>query len=480
MKRLRENLLLQFSIVSFVIMATIAIGLATVLSNKIRLDAQSNLVNEAVGASSGRLLNEITPSDLDVPMTGDRYDRFHAFVLRAIVSDRTARIKLWADDGTIIYSDDKNGIGEIFPTKEGLMKALDGGNAIEIKVPADPENGRERFLGTLMEVYTPIVFPGSDEPQGALEIYQYYEPTALQIRSTQKWVFLSVGLGFIVLYSSLISIVWGGWRTITRQQSALSQSYAELKASSEKLEKSNQELQDFAFVAAHDLQEPLRKMQTFGDMLGLESSEAIGEQGRDYLTRMRAAAARMSGLINDLLTYSQVSTKVRPFSSVDVSQIAWEVVNELGDEITEAGGHIEFTELPKIYADPVQMRQLLYHLVSNGLKFHRPDEKPVVKIRGEYINGHAQDGEDAIASGQMCRMVVEDNGIGFDQKYSERIFTIFQKLHTGKEYGGNGLGLAVCRKIVENHGGSIEADGRPGSGSSFVITLPTTPREEGL
>ena len=141
-------------------------------------------------------------------MTGARYDKFHEFVHRSIVSDRTARIKLWAKNGTIIYSDDRAAVGERYPSKENLLKALGGGNAIEIKIPDDPENERERYLGTLMEVYTPLIFPGDTEPRGSLEIYQYYEPTANRIDSLHRWIFGSIGVGFGILYVSLFLVIW--------------------------------------------------------------------------------------------------------------------------------------------------------------------------------------------------------------------------------------------------------------------------------
>ena len=214
MKRLRQNLLVQFSTLSFLIMAAVAVVIATMLSNKIRSDAVENLIDEAVGASAGRLLSSITPDDLELPMTGARYDSFDRFVQQSITSERTARVKVWAKDGTVIYSNDPAAVGERYPTKENLLKALRGQNAIEIKVPKGAENERERYLGTLMEVYTPIIFPGSTEPRGAFEIYQYYAPTAQRIEELRRWTFRSIGVGFLVLYASLVLVVWRGHREI--------------------------------------------------------------------------------------------------------------------------------------------------------------------------------------------------------------------------------------------------------------------------
>ncbi len=235
MRRLKDNLLVQFSVASFVIMLILALVLAITLSNKIRSDALDALAEEAVGSASGRLLGTITPADLAVPMTGGRYDRFHEFVQSSIVSDRIARVKVWAEDGTVIYSNDPTSVGEKFPTNQNLLKALDGGRAIGINMPKDPENERERHLGTLMEVYTPIVFPGMSEPAGAFEIYQYYEPTAQRINELRLWVFGAIGGGFAILYGSLITIVWGGWKTIKRQKSALVEANADMQVANKEL-----------------------------------------------------------------------------------------------------------------------------------------------------------------------------------------------------------------------------------------------------
>ncbi|HEX2060570.1 MAG TPA: ATP-binding protein, partial [Thermoanaerobaculia bacterium] len=233
----------------------------------------------------------------------------------------------------------------------------------------------------------------------------------------------------------------------------------ELRDAMLRLEQSNRELEDFAYVASHDLQEPLRKIQAFGDLLTRKYVNVLPEQGRDYIARMQSAAGRMQVLINDLLSFSRVTTKAQPFVAVDLHAIASEVVRDLEARIRETGGRIELGPLPVIDADPLQMRQLLQNLAANGLKFHREGVPPVVAIHGELENGR-------------CRITVSDNGIGFEPKYAERIFTMFERLHARTKYEGTGIGLAICRKIAERHGGSISAHGRPGEGAEFVVTLP--------
>ena len=233
----------------------------------------------------------------------------------------------------------------------------------------------------------------------------------------------------------------------------------ELRKTLKRLEQSNRELEDFAYVASHDLQEPLRKIQAFGDLLKTKHGAELHAQGRDYVERMQSAAKRMQVLINDLLSFSRVTTKAQPFVPVDLGQIARDVAHDLELRAHEAGGEVIIGALPTIDADPLQMRQLLQNLASNALKFHRPGVPPRVEIGGAAANGRAQ-------------ITVRDNGIGFDEKYAERIFTMFERLHGRGKYEGTGIGLAICRKIAERHGGEITATSRPGEGSTFVVTLP--------
>lgn len=237
-----------------------------------------------------------------------------------------------------------------------------------------------------------------------------------------------------------------------------------LKIYAKKLEVSNQELQDFASVAAHDLQEPLRKILSFADRLQTKSKDELKPEVHDYLSRIQSSAQRMRVLINDLLTYSRVTTKAQPFVPVDLNQVLTDVVSDLEFRLEQTGGTIEKGELPTIEADATQMRQLLQNLIGNALKFVPPERKPLVKVESQLLK--------ASALGEACQIKITDNGIGFEEKYLDRIFTIFQRLHGRHEYEGTGIGLAVCRKITDRHGGILTATSRLGEGSSFIIILP--------
>lgn len=248
-------------------------------------------------------------------------------------------------------------------------------------------------------------------------------------------------------------------------QEALRQSEEKLRVFTAQLERSNHELQDFAYVTSHDLQEPLRKIVVFGDRLKEKCSDLLPEESRDYLERMQRAATRMQTLISDLLSFSRVTTKARPFAPVDLSEVAHEVASDLEARIEQAKGKVEIGSLPVIDAEKMQMRQLLQNLIGNALKFHKPGESPQVNVSSRKITSEA--------GRELCELTVSDNGIGFDEKYLDRIFHVFQRLHTREEYEGNGMGLAIVRKIALYHGGDVTAKSKPGFGAAFIVTLPT-------
>ncbi len=251
----------------------------------------------------------------------------------------------------------------------------------------------------------------------------------------------------------------------------------ELRHISSELGRSNAELEQFAYIASHDLQEPLRKVQAFGDLLAAQAGAGLGEEERGYLKRMQAAAQRMQGLITDLLTFARVTSKAKPFVPVDLAQVAREVLSDLDARLKSSVGSVQLGELPQIEGDATQLRQLLQNLIGNALKFHRPDEPPVIAVTArliENVPGAADAPLPHSLAPQVCEIAVTDNGIGFEEKYLERIFIPFQRLHGRGEYEGTGMGLAICRKIVERHGGILTARSLPGQGSTFIVLLPTT------
>ncbi len=231
----------------------------------------------------------------------------------------------------------------------------------------------------------------------------------------------------------------------------------------ERLERSNRELQEFAYVASHDLQEPLRKIIAFGERLGESATSRLDETEADYLRRMQRAAERMRNMIDALLNLSRVTTQAQPFQMVDLNKAMQDVLADLEFRIETSGAQIQLEPLPTLHADPLQMRQLLLNLVGNAIKFARPDETPRVEISG----GVTETGKQRQVYLRVC-----DNGIGIEPQYYERIFQPFQRLHGANKYEGSGMGLAIVQKIVERHGGKIQVESAPGHGSTFTVQLP--------
>jgi PAS domain S-box-containing protein len=224
----------------------------------------------------------------------------------------------------------------------------------------------------------------------------------------------------------------------------------------EELERSNRELQDFAFVASHDLQEPLRKIQAFSDRL-VSRSEHLDEQEKDYLRRMQSAAGRMQNLIEDLLTYSRVTTRAKPMVSCDTGRIFQEVLQDMETTIARENAQIHIGELPDTFGDATQLRQVFQNLLSNAIKFHEPEQRPEISVTAESIDK------------DQWTLVVSDQGIGFDERYADKLFHPFQRLHQKNGFAGTGIGMAIVKKILDRHGAQVSVKSQPGQGTTFRI-----------
>jgi signal transduction histidine kinase len=281
------------------------------------------------------------------------------------------------------------------------------------------------------------------------------------VGSNIQWLILLALAGAGITAVFLLRRAMGQASQISAANAQLATANRDLERTNLELTRSNGELEQFASVASHDLQEPLRKVQTFGDQLERRFADDLNDEAKDYLRRMRNASARMSVLIDDLLRFSRVTTHAKPHVPVDLDRIARDVLQDLEARLEESNGTVEIERLPMVEADPTQMRQLLQNLIANALKFHRDGVPPVVRVSPapSPVPG-------------LVAFSVADNGIGFEANYEERIFRVFERLHPRDVYAGTGIGLALCRKIVERHGGSIRGDGRPGLGATFTVALP--------
>lgn len=278
----------------------------------------------------------------------------------------------------------------------------------------------------------------------------------------QSWWFRLLCLGVLVGGAAAIPLV--RTRALERERQRLEQVVEkhthDLADKARRLERSNRDLEQFAYVASHDLQEPLRKIQAFSGRIVKGYTEQLDDLGRDYLGRIGNAAARMQQLIDDLLSLSRVTTKQNPMEPIELRAIAREVLGDLEVRLQTTRGRVELGELPLITGDPVQLRQVFQNLIGNALKFHRLGVPPVVKVTVVLRDAHTID---------LC---FDDNGIGFDNKDADRVFLPFQRLHGRQEFEGTGIGLTICQKIAERHGGAIRAESKAGEGSRFIVTLP--------
>lgn len=305
----------------------------------------------------------------------------------------------------------------------------------------------------------------------------------------EQWGVLCIGL----LLTSLLAqhLVSSGNRTAV-VQGLVAEKTADLVAANNRLTleiagrsrietelaRSNSELEQFASVASHDLQEPLRKVQAFSDRLQQKYAEDLDEKGRDYLSRMGKATARMQTLIDDLLRLSRVTTMGLQFGPTDLKSVIHDVLADLEVRIQEAGAEVIVSAMPVITADPVQMRQLFQNLIGNSLKYGREGVPPIIRVEVE--TAEADTAERNPVDGPIHRIRVSDNGIGFEQEYAERIFGMFQRLHGRSAYDGAGIGLSICLRIVERHRGCIRAEGRPGAGATITIDLPGKIMQSGV
>jgi signal transduction histidine kinase len=377
------------------------------------------------------------------------------------------KVKLFSKSGETVYSTDPVDIGNLNEHPYFHNKVAQGNTYTEVVEQESLLPDREQATNHVVDTYVPIM--SNDFFIGAFEVYYdiTHEKQALDAVVSKSSVvhLLAPILGIVIILILLIQLD----KSITRQK----ETEKELKHYAERLRVSNHELEHFAHIASHDLQEPLRKVMAFGDRLTTKYADVLDDRGRDYLERMQSATKRMQNLITGLLNFSRVTTKAQPFVPVDLTKMTQEVIADLDLLIERSKAKLQVKDLTTIHADPLQMRQLLQNLIGNAVKFAQANESPSIKIHGKLINSNGNEEDRADSKKSEFQFIVEDNGIGFEQKYADRIFGVFQRLHGRREFEGTGIGLSICRRIVERHEGVIEAKGNPGQGASFIVTLPT-------
>lgn len=257
-----------------------------------------------------------------------------------------------------------------------------------------------------------------------------------------------------------------------KQEQLLEKYQKDLETKNLELAQSNAELASFSYVASHDLQEPLRKIQTFSDRILDKANHALSPELKDYFHRIISATGQMQNLIISLLNYSRINSSEMVFESVDLDKEIKKIKNNLAEVIEETHAVVESAPLTMLQVIPLQFKQLITNIILNALKYRKPNVTPIIKISGGIVAASELHGLPVVPGGGYYKISIADNGIGFEQEFSEKIFELFQRLHSRTEYEGTGIGLAICKKIAQNHRGFIKAESSPGAGSVFSVYLP--------
>jgi PAS domain S-box-containing protein len=302
--------------------------------------------------------------------------------------------------------------------------------------------------------------------------YVWHLVTATALRDEKNEILYWSGFLVDIQTQKMVERTLKDNRELIETKQKLEKYQHELKLNIGELNRSNQELAEFAYIASHDLQEPLRKIQSFGTLLVEQFSSELSPPAQDMIQRMHLAVERMHVLIKDILAYSRLNTHHQPFRQVDLNVLAKEVLGDLEVAIREKGARVDVESLPAINGNPLQLRQLFQNLLSNALKFIAPDRTPQIRVFAHDVTIFDIPVPVRNQEPSYLAISVEDNGIGFDERYHNRIFQLFQRLHGKDQYAGTGIGLTICKKVAEMHGGTIAAQSQTGQGATFTVYLP--------
>ncbi len=403
------------------------------------------LQDVAMAANEARSIEDLLRFSLDRICLQTGWPLGHAYVLSQGEKPALVSTGIWNSRVRSSYREFKDATAQTtFEPGRGLPgRVMASAEPLLINELSEETDFKRAEAASRVGIRSAFAFPVLS-PEGVVSVLEFFSPNPAELDPVFLQVMANTGrqIGEVI-----------------QRKSAEEQ----LRQLTRRLRESNRELELFASVASHDLQEPLRKIQAFGDRLQSVCGDTLTERGRDYLSRMQAASRRMRALINDLLTFSRLTSRPRKPVKVDLNRVLKDVMADLETVTEETGARIRLEPLPELEGDPTQMRRLFQNLLSNALKFAAPQRAPEIRVYADTSRNGPPD---------QALVVVEDNGVGFDDKYAERIFGIFERLHGRAQYGGTGMGLAICRKIVERHGGTISASGNPGQGSRFLIWLP--------
>ncbi|GAA4401020.1 hypothetical protein GCM10023187_14780 [Nibrella viscosa] len=460
------------------------------------------LTNEATASTTGITKEAITGQYLLSVMPFHRefglFDRYVAVATKK-KSERfkwhIEQVDRWFDM-SVIYQDDELVVTfldittskhlQIAQQKQAqlLQGVLDGAlNSIIVYEAVRDDQGQiDDFRVILFNKTAPQFFPVPDKQLTGMRLTQLYPPTKERgmfapcvrvVETGEPYRAILEYPEYNLAVDLSISRFGDGIIVGANNVTDIRRYQRELERSNQELKRSNDNLEEFAYVASHDLQEPLRKIQSLGDVLYTHYRYDMPEPATDLINRMQNASHRMQSLIQDLLAYSRISTQQQPFQPVSLNRLIGDVLTDLEMTVADKQATVTVENLPDITGDPVQLRQLFQNLISNSLKFSRPGFPPMIRIAARLVNYLDIPGEPATGQQQaFWEISVTDNGIGFNEKYTQRIFQLFQRLHGKNQYSGTGIGLAICKRVVDNHKGFITTTSRSGEGSVFRVYLP--------
>lgn len=472
-KRLPQlNLLTKFTIVSLIITAAIGIALAWGIQQQIEYNELQSASEDAADHVANLVNPNLYQSDLSGHLDPARYAQVDTLIKQSVLNDRIVRVKIWNREGLVIYSDEKELVGKSFPDNQDLKEALEG-NTVNIISQEKEENEAEREqFGRLIEIYVPLQPADSQQVMGAYEVYHdmsVLEPGLAKIR---RFVWGSIGIGFLVLYGSLFAFVRNASRELVHRSEENARLYGEANKRLEErklaekelikrttqLEAANKELEAFSYSVSHDLRAPLRAIDGFSRVLLEDHSDKLDSEATRLLNIVRDNTQKMGQLIEDLLNLSRLGRKQMEMSEIDMAKHAKSVFDELKATTPERAIQLDIKTLPIAHGDKSMIRQVFVNLLSNAIKFTRLKEKAVIEI------GSRTQGNENV-------YYIKDNGVGFDMLYLNKLFGVFQRLHSAEEFDGTGVGLAIVQRIIHRHGGRAWAEGKVNEGATFYFTL---------
>ena len=463
------KLLRYFSITSFIAVAIVAVLLGLfyrqiAVNNLVEVGESKNvaltqLFANSLGQEFGFFLKSVSGLGREELRAHSEIAKLRQAVLAQMKGLSVVKIKVYNLDGLTAFSTEEKQIGEDQSRNLGFLAARSG-KALSSIVHRDTFNAFDHIIENrdLLQTYMPFRRGFSGPIEGVVELYDDVTAFLQKIKRTQQIVILGVISLLMLLYGVLFFIVRHADKIIKRQDTERKRAEEALAQKAEKLKRSNAELEQFAYIVSHDLQEPLRMVASYVQLLAKRYQGKLDSNADEFIAYAADGASRMQGLIKDLLVYSRVGTKGKEFEPTDCEATLKGVLTDLKVAVEESGAVVTHDVLPTVMVDGGQLGQLFQNLIGNAIKF-RNEAPPRVHVSAE-------------RNGKEWRFSVKDNGIGIDPEHSERIFIIFQRLHGKEEYPGTGIGLAVCKKIVERHGGKIWVESQAGKGATFHFTIP--------